>query len=492
MLSRLPSATSRRHEGGATMTRPPGRAPAGQRTAGPRTASQQPASQRTASQRPTVSAAATQRGATPRPRRAPAAGAGRSGAAPVRRLFGRDLGSRLEPWNSAVTSYYLLTGATSILLVLGLVMVLSSSSVESLAADKSAYAEFAKQAQFALIGLPLLWVASRLPVRFYKAVGWPALGVAAFLQLLVFTPLGVSVNGNRNWLDLGPVVIQPSEVAKVALALWLGVVLSRKRALLPEWKHSLIPVVPAVGALIGLVLLGQDLGTALVLIMLVAGAMFIAGVPMRVFGAGAAAATLGVVVLAQGSSNRMTRIASWLNDSCDVTKECYQTLHGTWGLATGGWWGLGLGESREKWSYLPEAKNDFIFAILGEELGLVGTLLVLVLFALLAIAMLRVVRRHPDPFVSITTAAIAFWVIGQAFLNIAVVLGLAPVIGIPLPLVSAGGSALIMTMVGLGVVISFARTEPGAAQALAARPGVLRRSLAVIGRSRPGIGRRAG
>lgn len=394
--------------------------------------------------------------------------------------------SRLGQWNSAVTSYYVLTGATAILLVLGLVMVLSSSSVESLAADKSPYTEFAKQAQFALIGLPLLWVASRLPIHFYKSVAWPALAAAGFLQLLVLTPLGRGSGGNRNWLMLGPIMMQPSEVVKVALALWLGLVLARKAPLLGQWKHAVIPVVPAAGLLIGLVLAGQDLGTALVLILLVAGAMFIAGVPLRVFGAGAAFAGVVVGYLAMTSSNRMARIGSWLGDNCDQAKECYQTLHGTWGLATGGWWGLGLGESREKWSYLPEAHNDFIFAIIGEELGLVGTLLVLVLFALIALAMSRVIRRHPDPFVKIATAAIACWVIGQALINIGVVIGMLPVIGVPLPLVSAGGSALIMTMAALGIVISFSRSEPGAAKALAARPGVVRRSLAVIGRSRSG------
>jgi cell division protein FtsW len=391
-----------------------------------------------------------------------------------------------------VTSFYVLRGATAILVVLGLVMVLSSSSVESLAADKSPYAEFAKQAQFALVGLPVLWLASRLPLRFYKGIAWWALGGAGVLQLMVLTPLGHAVNGNKNWLPIGPVMIQPSEIGKVALALWLGVVLARKRSLLSDWKHSVIPVLPVAGLLIGLVLLGHDLGTALVLILLVAGAMFIAGVPMRVFGVAGTFAAVAVGFLAATNGNRMARISSWLSDSCDPTKECYQTLHGTWGLATGGWWGLGLGESREKWSYLPEAHNDFIFAIIGEELGLVGTLLVLVLFALLALAMCRVIRNHPDPFVKITTAGIAFWVIGQALINIGVVIGLAPVIGVPLPLVSAGGSALIMTMAALGIVISFARSEPGAAEALAARPGVVRRSLAVLGRSGSARGAGAG
>ena len=420
--------------------------------------------------------AASARGATGAS--GPAGGSGRA----------RESGSRLGQWNSVVTSYYVLTGATAILVVLGLVMVLSSSSVESLAANRSPYAEFAKQARFALVGLPLLWIASRLPVRFYRAAGWPLLVGAAVLQLMVFL-FGIEINGNRNWLPIGPAVIQPSEAAKVALALWLGVVLARKQPLLLEWKHAVIPVLPGAGMIIVLVLAGKDLGTALVLILLVAGAMFIAGVPLRIFAVAGAFAAAGVAYLTTTSASRSARIDSWLGASCDKQDACYQTLHGTWGLATGGWWGLGLGASREKWSYLPAAQNDFIFAIIGEELGLVGTLMVLVLFALLAFAMHRVIRRHPDPFVKITTAAIAFWVIGQALVNIGVVIGLAPVIGVPLPLVSAGGSALIMTMVALGIVISFARTEPGAAEALAARPGVVRRSLAVIGRPRPGTPR---
>jgi cell division protein FtsW len=202
-----------------------------------------------------------------------------------------------------------------------------------------------------------------------------------------------------------------------------------------------------------------------------------------VFGFAGVIAGAGVAALTIPSENRRKRIFSWLGE-CDITNECYQTEHGARALATGGWGGVGLGGSAEKWSYLPEAHNDFIFAIIGEELGLIGTLLVLGLFALLALAMFRIVRRHPDPFVKITTGAVACWVIGQALLNIGVVIGLAPVIGVPLPLVSAGGSALIMTMTALGMVISFARAEPGAAEALAARPHVVRRSLAVLGRIR--------
>ncbi len=425
-----------------------------------------------------------------------AARPGSSAAAPAGSTGGtiaagrRDLAAALGHWNSAVTSYYLLTGATTMLVVLGLVMVLSSSSVESLADDKSPYAEFLKQAQFAIVGVPVMWVMSRMTVSTLKRLAWPMLIGAAFLQLLVFTPLGLGAGGNKNWIGVGPVTMQPSEIAKLALALWIGVVLARKGPLLRDWMHAIVPVVPVGALIVGLVLLGRDLGTALVLMLLVGGGMFLAGVPLRIFAVAAVAAGAAVVGLVATSENRMTRVFSMFGDGCDVTAECYQTLHGQWGLATGGWWGLGLGASREKWSYLPAAHNDFIFAILGEELGLVGTLLVLGLFGLLGLAMSRIIRRHPDPFVTITTGAISVWIIGQAFINIGVVIGLAPVIGVPLPLVSAGGSALIMTMAAIGVLISFARQEPGAAEALAARPGVVRRSLAVLGRTGRGSTRR--
>lgn len=392
--------------------------------------------------------------------------------------------SKLGQWNSAVTSYYLLTGASALLLVLGLVMVLSSSSVDSLADGNSPYAVFFNQAQYALIGLPVMWLASRLPVRFYQRFAWIILGGAVVMQLLVFTPLGIGQGGNKNWISIAGFTAQPSEAVKLALAIWLGTVLARKRELLQDWKHAVIPALPVALVAIGVVLMGHDLGTALVMMMLVAGALFVAGVPMRVFGGAGVLAVVAAVGLAITSENRMQRIMDWFSGEADLSAGGYQTLHGTQALATGGWFGLGLGQSREKWSYLPEAHNDFIFAIIGEELGLIGTLLVLALFALLALGMFRIIARHPDPVAQITTGAIAAWIIGQALVNMGVVVGLVPVIGVPLPLVSAGGSALIMTMAALGVVISFARSEPGAAEALAARPNVLRRSLAVIGRVR--------
>jgi cell division protein FtsW len=301
-------------------------------------------------------------------------------------------------------------------------------------------------------------------------------------QALVFTPLGYERGGNRNWILVAGQSLQPSEVGKLALAIWLGLVLARKRHLLHQWLHVVTPAVLGAAGLVGLVLLGHDLGTAIVMLLLVAGAFFVAGVPLRMFAVAAGLALAGVVALAQASDNRVARITAFFSEDCDRLGACYQTTRGLYGLGSGGWTGVGLGESTEKWSYLPEAHNDFIFAILGEELGLLGTLVVLVLFALLAFGMSRVIRRHEDPFVQVTTAAIATWVLGQAVVNIAVVIGLLPVIGVPLPLVSAGGTALVTTMAALGLVLSFARSEPGAPEAFAARPGAVRRSLAVLGR----------
>ncbi|KFD43684.1 cell division protein FtsW [Cellulosimicrobium cellulans J34] len=394
----------------------------------------------------------------------------------------------LGQWNSTVTSYYLLVGATALLTIVGLVMVFSSSAVTQIAAGKSPFGAFLDQAKFALMGLPVLLVATRIPVDWYKRLAWPALVAALGLQMLVFTPLAKSVNGNAGWIDLGVFTFQPAEVAKLGLALWLGAVLGRKQRLLGQWKHVVVPAVPVAVLVIGLVLAGHDLGTALVVMALVAGAFFVSGADGRLLALGAAVAAFVVAyvfILNQDGGDRLGRILATYRECTDTLGECYQSRHGLWALGTGGFTGVGLGASREKWSYLPEAHNDFIFAVIGEELGLLGTLLVLGLFVIVGVATSRIVRRHPDPFVKITTAAIACWIVGQAFINIGVVIGLLPVIGVPLPLVSAGGSALIMTMAALGVLISFARTEPGAAEALAARGSVVRRSLAVVGRAAP-------
>jgi cell division protein FtsW len=367
--------------------------------------------------------------------------------------------------------------------VFGLVMVLSASTVTSMEAGGSAYSDFLSQLVFAVVGLVIATVAAHLPVVWYKRLALPVLGVATIMQLAVFTPLGVSVLGNRNWIKLGPVTIQPSETLKIALVLVGALVLSRKRKLLADVRHVVVPFLfPVVFVSVGLVLAGKDLGTALVLLVVVGALLYAAGVPARFFAGAALLAGAGVAALVTTSGNRMGRITAFLDGGCtsDAAESCYQSVHGLYALADGGWWGVGLGASKEKWSWLPEAHNDFIFAIIGEELGLPGTLVVLGLFGLLAWACYRLVVRSTDHFVRLASAGVMAWLMVQATINIGVVIGLLPVIGLPLPLVSSGGSALIMTLAALGMLLSFARAEPGAREMLAARPSLVRAGLAVL------------
>lgn len=382
---------------------------------------------------------------------------------------------RLE---SPLSTYYLLLGTIAMLLSIGLLMVLSASSVKQASMNQSLFAVFLKQAQFAAVGLLGAFVASRLPISFWRRISVPLLGGAVLAQLLVFTPLGTVVNGNRNWLSLGPVQLQPSEFGKVALIVYGATVLSAKRRMLGRWRHALVPLVfPAGALLVGLVLLGRDLGTSLVLLAVLIGVLWAAGVSARLFLAAGAGCALLVGALVAFSGNRTGRLSTWLG--CDDVHKCWQTSHGKAALAEGGLGGVGLGGGRQKWGWLPEAHNDFIFAVIGEELGIAGTLTVLALFALLALACYRIVLHSGDMFVRVATAGVMVWILVQAAINIGSVIGMVPVVGLPLPLVSSGGSALMTTLAALGMVVSFARAEPACRRALAARPSLLTRSLTV-------------
>ncbi|MGL4745213.1 MAG: putative lipid II flippase FtsW [Dermatophilaceae bacterium] len=391
-------------------------------------------------------------------------------------------GSWLVRLESPVTTYYLILGVTGLLVVFGLVMVLSASSVVSIGETSSAYSIFVSQLGFAAIGTLALMVASRVPVRAWRVLALPALVLAVVLQLVVvYTPVGVTINGNRNWLDLKVFTLQPSELVKVALVLTGGVILAAKRRHLTSLPHVLVPyLVPLAAGGIGAVLLGHDVGTALVLVAIVAGVLFAAGVPLRFFAYLGVPAVAAVVALVVTSPNRLGRLDVWLGRDDDIYGAARQPIHGRFALADGGWFGVGLGQSREKWGLLSEPHNDFIFAIIGEELGLPGTVAVLVLLGLLAFACLRLATRTDDLFVRVVTAGVMTWVLVQAMVNIGAVVNLLPVIGVPLPLVSSGGSSLITTMAALGILLSFARREPGCAQALSARSSALRRSLAVL------------
>ncbi len=401
--------------------------------------------------------------------------------------------SLVETWKarlqSPMAAYYIILGATTMLVLLGLVMVLSASSVTSFRTSGSSYTEFKKQATFAVLGGIAFVVASRLPVQWLKRLALPIFVVALGLQLAVFSGLGYEVKGNRNWLILpGIGTMQPSEFGKLALVLVGAVVLARKRKQIGSMGHALIPFLPMALLIVALVMLGRDLGTVLVLLAITAGVLFVAGVRMRLFLIGAGVIVAGVIYMVQSSQNRMGRIDTWLGSCTEATDACYQKLHATYALADGGWWGVGLGASREKWSWLPEAHNDFIFAIIGEELGLPGSLVVVALYLALAFAAYRIIVNTDDYFVRIASGGIMVWIVGQAMINIGSVTGLLPIIGVPLPLVSAGGSALITTLASLGVLLSFARNDPECRAALAARPNLVQRSMAIL----PSVDRRKG
>lgn len=373
------------------------------------------------------------------------------------------LGRVLTP----VPSEFLLIASTALLLTgFGLVMVLSATMARSVAAGESPFEVVLKQGVFAVIGIPMMFVASRFPISFWKKIAWPALIVTTMFQLLVFVPgLGVNNDGNQNWVNIAGLQMQPAEFLKLSLALWLGYVLYRKQTLLGLWRHVFIPVVPVGGLVIGTVLGGRDLGTAMILMAILLGCLFFSGVKLRIFVLPVLVVLAVVAVFAVTSPNRMARILSNFNvDTLEcyyaAVGDCYQAVHGVWGLANGGIFGLGLGNSREKYGWLPAQSNDYIFAILGEELGLIGCLVVLALFTLFAVGAFHVIRKTDDPFVRIVAGGITVWIVGQAIVNIGVVLRIFPVLGVPLPFMSQGGTALLSVLLACGVLLSFARSLP--------------------------------
>jgi cell division protein FtsW len=367
-----------------------------------------------------------------------------------------------------LTSYYLVLGCTGILLALGLVMVLSASSIASFRVNGSSFSIFQTQALWTGMGLPLFWVASRLPLRVYRFSSFFAL-LLSFALLLLVPFLGHSSNGAQRWIPVGPLHIQPSEVTKLALVIWGADLLVRKARLLGDWVHLMVPLLPVVMVIATLVILERDMGTTLVVLAIAFSLMWCVGAPSRVLWVIGGLGVLGSLTLAMAEPYRWNRILSFIHPHAVSSAQNWQALQGKYALASGGWFGVGLGASPQKWGYVPESFTDFIFSIIGEELGLIGALGVVLLFGLLAYAGLRVARRSADPFSRLAAGAVVAWILTQALVNMGAVTGLLPITGIPLPLISYGGSALLPTLVALGMLASFARREPGAAEALAAR-----------------------
>jgi cell division protein FtsW len=412
--------------------------------------------------------------------------AGLAGLGPSTVAVARD---RLATWSAfldrPLTSYYLIIGITGLLLGLGLVMVLSTSSVQDLAEGLPAYSDFKKQLLGALIGLPIMFLAARSSPRLFRAAAYPLLGVSILgLGLTLIPAVGRSAYGASRWIAVGPLQLQPSEFAKLALVLWGADLLARKERLrqLEDWRHLLIPLLPGVGLLAMLVMAGDDLGTTFVLLVIFITLLWVIGTPGRVFGGMLALMGLVMLLLAVTSAYRLKRLTGFVNPQGGPMGPNMQGIQGKYAVGSGGLFGVGLGASGEKWGYVPESTSDFIFAIIGEELGLVGTLCVCLLYGGLAFAGLRVARRVQDTFSRLAAAAITAWVVMQAVVNIGAVIGVLPITGVPLPLVSAGLSSLLVTMVALGMLMSFARREPGAREALAARgPALPLRLLSWLG-----------
>ena len=357
--------------------------------------------------------------------------------------------------------YIVMVSMVIFLVLFGLTMVLSSSFVtSSRQGSGDPFAVGMRQVVWATVGIPLMLVIGRMAPSTWRPLAPTLLLIGMALQsLVIFTPLGVAAGGNRNWLTLGGLTGQPSEFLKLALVIWMAAVLSRYLDVLTDWKRWLGRMGMGLGLSMGLVMMGQDLGTVGIMVLIILGVFFVAGVRLThlafVVGVLAALGVLASVV----APYRMARFAVWLS-GCgmdDYLSQCWQPLHSLWAMGSGGIFGVGLGNSRAKWFWLPEAETDYIFAIIGEELGIIGTTVVVVSFVVLAIAMVRLIRANPDPFARLVTAGVMVWIIGQALVNIAVVLELLPVLGVPLPFVSSGGSALMAGLLAFGVVMSLNR-----------------------------------
>ena len=370
------------------------------------------------------------------------------------RLYRRGL--KADLWDVPV----MLLITTLGLAIFGCIMVLSASSVTMISQGQSPFSQVSSQVMFLVLGVIAMAGITRIPVGVYhKKFVVNAMLIAALVMQLAVVVVGVEVNGNRNWLKFpGGVQIQPSEFSKLAIIMWLAWVYSRHGDISRSIWRTLFPSIYGVGALVLLIMLGGDMGTAMVYGFIFVGMMWLAGASrsslLKIGGAFAALALVGVL----SSANRVARIFGvW--GSC-TNANCDQANSGEVALTTGGFLGVGLGQSRQKYNYLAEAHNDYIFAIIGEELGLLGTLAVLLLYAGLVYCAVRIMLRTTDPLVRLATGGIMIWLTSQAIINMGMVSRILPVIGVPLPFVSYGGSSLLSSLLAAGLLLAFARQTP--------------------------------
>ena len=375
----------------------------------------------------------------------------------------------------SVKLYYALMIATFGLLFIGVVMILSASTTVSYKQFNNQYIIFLRQLMFAGIGIIMMIAISFLPKVFFFKWAKVALWLSIILLGLVLIPsIGISVAGQRNWISLwGPFRLQPSEIAKLTLIVWGSVVLSKQvRSKVTTWQNLLVPVFP-VGVIVSiLVILQGDLGTALIIGPILLSLFYAIGAPLRLFTWSTIFGLFAIFLLSIQEGYRIQRFLSWINPSAENQDAGWQVMHGKYALASGGWTGIGLGASKEKWGWLPAAHTDFIFAVVGEEIGLVGTVIVLIFIGTIAFVALSLARKTNDLFTKLIATSVAAWIVVQSIINIGAVLGLLPVTGVPLPLVSYGGSSLVFTMSAIGVLMAVLRAEPSVKADLKKRKSV--------------------
>ena len=367
---------------------------------------------------------------------------------------------RLPPRTGAYVGLIFVVG---LLNLLGLVMVLSSSSVQAQRYHGSPWFFFNRQVIWVALATAALVVMSRVDYRRLRNIGAPLLVVSGALMIAVLIPgVGITVGGSARWLGYGPFRMQPSELAKLGLLFFAAELLARRGQKMHDKRQTLYPVLGAFALVAVLLMVQPDLGTTLVSGGIVFGVLFLAGLPMGTMtglGLGAAAVTF---LLARFEPYRWQRMTSFLDPFADVSNTGYQAAQGRVALAAGGLLGVGLGSSRAKWGFLPAAHTDFIFAIIGEELGLIGSLAVLGMFGTFAALGVRSTMRAPDRFGMLLAGGVTAWIIGQATINIGAVVGLLPITGVPLPFVSAGGSSLVPLMAAVGVLLNITRQSGSA------------------------------
>lgn len=351
-----------------------------------------------------------------------------------------------------------LLGLTVLIVAIGLIMVASASAVDSYKETDNAALTFLRQALYVGAGFLALIVLSNIKMEIYRKLAPPVL-LAMLVVQLVTAFFGVEINGNRNWLDIGITTIQPAEFLKVALIVALALQLAQLNQD-PETDKQIWFMVLGVSvfALVLVAIVGRDLGTGVVIGVTLMAMYLFAGMPLARWLGISVLVALAAAVAIMSSASRRIRFEAWLNpEGADPMGVMWQFEKGTWALAAGGFWGTGLGRSKLKWSWIPEVENDFIFAVIGEELGLLGAIAVIGLFFALAMVLFSIAKQQTNAFSRNVVAGVMVWISMQAFINIGVVLGLFPVLGVPLPLISAGGSSTIATLAGIGIVLAVER-----------------------------------